>query len=64
MLKIYLVRHVQNKDNADGILNGHRDEPLTDLGFAQAHETAENWNGRANCLRPCSDSTQTVMFCS
>ena len=40
MLKIYLVRHGQNKDNADGILNGHRDEPLTDIGIEQAHEIA------------------------
>jgi broad specificity phosphatase PhoE len=40
MLKIYLVRHGQNKDNAEGILNGHRDEPLTNIGVAQAHEIA------------------------
>jgi broad specificity phosphatase PhoE len=41
VLKIYLIRHGQNKDNADGILNGHRDEPLTDIGIAQADEIAE-----------------------
>lgn len=40
MLKIYLIRHGQNKDNAEGILNGHRDEPLTDIGVKQAHEIA------------------------
>lgn len=40
MLRIYLVRHGQNQDNANGILNGHRDKPLTDIGIAQAHETA------------------------
>jgi broad specificity phosphatase PhoE len=40
MLKIYLARHGQNKDNAEGILNGHRDEPLTDKGIEQAHEVA------------------------
>lgn len=40
MLKIYLIRHGQNKDNAEGILNGHRDEPLTDIGIEQAHEIA------------------------
>lgn len=40
MLRIFLVRHGQNKDNADGILNGHRDGPLTDIGVAQAHEIA------------------------
>jgi broad specificity phosphatase PhoE len=41
MLKIYLVRHGQNQDNANGILNGHRDEPLTDIGIQQAHEIAD-----------------------
>ncbi len=41
MLKIYLVRHGQDQDNASGILNGRRDTPLTKLGEAQAHEVAE-----------------------
>ncbi len=41
MLNIYLARHGQNLDNANGILNGHRDEPLTEIGVAQAHEVAE-----------------------
>jgi broad specificity phosphatase PhoE len=41
MLRIYVVRHGQNQDNADGILNGHRDQPLTDIGITQAHETAD-----------------------
>jgi len=41
MLKIYLARHGQNLDNANGILNGHRDEPLTELGLNQAAEVAE-----------------------
>lgn len=40
MTNIYLARHGQNQDNADGILNGHRDEPLTELGFAQARTLA------------------------
>jgi len=40
-MKIYLARHGQNKDNVNGILNGHRDEPLTELGIRQAHEVAE-----------------------
>lgn len=40
MLKIYLARHGQNEDNAKGILNGHRDLPLTDTGIAQAGEAA------------------------
>lgn len=41
MLKIYLARHGQNEDNANGILNGHRDMPLTETGIAQANEVAE-----------------------
>ena len=41
MLKIYLARHGQNEDNANGILNGHRDLPLTKIGIAQANEVAE-----------------------
>jgi probable phosphoglycerate mutase len=40
MLRIYLARHGQNEDNANGILNGHRDEPLTDKGREQASEVA------------------------
>lgn len=40
MLKIYLARHGQNEDNANGILNGHRDLPLTEIGIAQATEVA------------------------
>lgn len=40
MLKIYLARHGQNVDNLNGILNGHRDEPLTEKGIEQADEIA------------------------
>lgn len=35
------MRHGQNLDNLNGILNGHRDEPLTEKGLAQAREIAE-----------------------
>ncbi len=41
MLRIYLARHGQDQDNANHILNGHRNEPLTDIGIAQAKEIAE-----------------------
>lgn len=41
MIKIYVARHGQNVDNKNGILNGHRDEPLTDLGEQQASLVAE-----------------------
>jgi len=40
MLNIYLARHGQNEDNANGILNGHRDMPLTALGVEQAQNLA------------------------
>jgi broad specificity phosphatase PhoE len=41
MNKIYLTRHGQDEDNALGILNGHRDKPLTEIGIRQAHNLAE-----------------------
>lgn len=40
MAHIYACRHGQNLDNVEGILNGHRDRPLTDLGIAQARAAA------------------------
>ena len=40
-LKIYLARHGQDEDNAAGILNGHRDQPLTTIGTNQASVVAE-----------------------
>lgn len=36
MTQIYIARHGQNIDNKNKILNGHRDEPLTELGEEQA----------------------------
>lgn len=41
MTRFYLARHGQNIDNANGILNGHRDLPLTALGEKQAHALAQ-----------------------
>ncbi|HET9174051.1 MAG TPA: histidine phosphatase family protein [Candidatus Saccharimonadales bacterium] len=40
-VKMFIARHGQNKDNLDGILNGHRDLPLTDLGRQQAQDLAD-----------------------
>lgn len=40
-VEIYIARHGQNEDNANGILNGHRDLPLTDLGRQQARDLAQ-----------------------
>jgi len=37
---MYLVRHGQDEDNANRILNGRRDTSLTDLGKSQARDTA------------------------
>lgn len=42
MPKIYLARHGQDEDNANGILNGRRDTPLTKKGMEQAQALAEN----------------------
>ena len=42
MLNLYLARHGQDEDNAKGILNGRRDNPLTKLGVNQAKKLAEN----------------------
>ncbi len=41
MTNIYIIRHGQNEDNAEGILNGHRDMPLTEIGENQALQLAE-----------------------
>ena len=40
VLNIYVARHGQDRDNSNGILNGHRDEPLTELGRKQAKDVA------------------------
>lgn len=42
MKRIYLARHGQDKDNARGILNGHRDLDLTTIGKQQAKDFAKN----------------------
>ncbi|KPI90671.1 putative phosphoglycerate mutase protein [Leptomonas seymouri] len=41
MAHIHLCRHGQDMDNANGILNGHRDQPLSELGRTQAAAVAE-----------------------
>lgn len=38
--QFYLIRHGQDLDNIEGILNGHRDRPLTETGIKQATELA------------------------
>lgn len=41
MLNIYIIRHGQDEDNAQKILNGRRDKPLTKKGFKQAQKTRD-----------------------
>lgn len=41
MLHIYLARHGQDEDNENGLLNWHRDKPLTKIGLEQATSLAE-----------------------
>lgn len=41
MTKIYIARHGQDEDNANGLLNGRRDTPLTALGIEQAQALAK-----------------------
>ena len=41
MTKIYIARHGQDKDNEMGILNGHRDMPLTEIGLDQTSRVAQ-----------------------
>lgn len=38
MNTIYLIRHGQDEDNSNGILNGRRDTPLTSVGINQAEQ--------------------------
>eukprot|EP01062_Namystynia_karyoxenos_P037827 TRINITY_DN27516_c0_g1_i1.p1 TRINITY_DN27516_c0_g1~~TRINITY_DN27516_c0_g1_i1.p1 ORF type:complete len:238 (+),score=82.92 TRINITY_DN27516_c0_g1_i1:83-715(+) len=40
--RILLVRHGQDQDNEEQLLNGHRDRPLTELGRRQAGELGRN----------------------
>lgn len=46
MTTIYIARHGQNEDNVRGILNGHRNLPLTDLGRQQARQLARHIKDR------------------
>lgn len=43
MACLFACRHGQNEDNVNGLLNGHRDLPLTDLGRAQAQSLAKQF---------------------
>ncbi len=59
MLHIYIARHGQNEDNANGILNGHRDLPLTATGREQARDLAFG----VKCLGIKFDAVYTSPLC-
>ena len=42
MSKIFIIRHGQDTDNVQKILNGRHDTELTDLGKEQARQAAKN----------------------
>ena len=54
MVHLYVARHGQDEDNANGVLNGRRDRPLTDLGRRQAREVGLKMKGAGFSLR-CRD---------
>lgn len=43
-MKVYLVRHGETNENAQGIVQGWLDTELNDNGIAQAVKTAEDFN--------------------
>jgi len=57
VLNIYVARHGQDQDNSNGILNGHRDEPLTELGRQQAKDVAIKMQQAGFTLESTSKST-------
>jgi len=57
VLNIYVALHGQDQDNSNGILNGHRDEPLTELGRQQAKDVAIKMLQAGFTLESTSKST-------
>ncbi|MCX6735737.1 MAG: histidine phosphatase family protein [Candidatus Parcubacteria bacterium] len=57
--KIFLVRHGQDTDNVAGILNGHRDTSLTELGREQAKKVAKKLEGCEIKVIYCSPLPRT-----
>lgn len=69
MSKLILARAGQDKDNAEGILTGRRDMPLTNLGVNQAYRLADKLTIariKIGCIfsSPCQRSTQTAWICA
>jgi len=59
-VKIYVARHGQDTDNANGILNGRRDEQLTELGKQQAKDVARKMSEAGFRLFSPSSSSITT----
>lgn len=65
MVKIFVSRHGQDADNANGILNGHRNEPLTDLGRKQATDVANKMlNAGFRYKSPSGDASEGITILS
>src|SRR3989344_5816605 len=66
MGKIYVVRHGEDEDNANRVLNGRHNSPLTVLGRQQANQLAERIqkNGitfDVGCSSPLERAYQTAI---
>jgi probable phosphoglycerate mutase len=59
MINIYVARHGQDVDNSNGILNGHRNEPLTELGRRQAEHVGKQMLDAGFRFYPESQSTSS-----
>ena len=65
--RLFLVRHGQDLDNAQSLINGRRDTPLTELGRTQALAAAEQLRSEViSCVytSPLQRATQTASIIS
>src|SRR5207248_850191 len=63
--RMFLVRHGQDQDNAEGRVNGRRDRPLTELGKQQARKAAEKLKDKnitTIYTSPLQRASETVQF--
>lgn len=56
MIRLYLVRHGETTANLEGIIQGHLDAPLTELGVKQAHAVAKRLANEKFAAAYASDS--------
>ena len=62
VVNIYVARHGQDLDNSNGILNGHRDEPLTELGRKQAMDVANKMKKAGFALSTSTTSSTSKIL--